>query len=595
MHRPTNLLRVAFSLLLQGLLIMSYFPKSSAGKKTFRKQPYAQTPPAADGSQPLVDILRYISTGWDDLTRTMTRCESLTDIKTDQEPVLFLPADFPSPPALSELQKHCAVRVEYLPNRIAGLGELGKIRTNGLLYLENPYVVPGGQFNEMYGWDSYFIIRGLLRDHRPDLAKGVVENFFFEIEHYGGVLNANRTYYLTRSQPPFLSSMILAVYDAEKAAGKPDLQWLEKAYGFAVRDYQQWTRQPHLAGATGLARYFDHGDGPVPEIMGDPSHYYRGVAHYFLIHGGANDSHLVHVDSEHLADSLMGPLFPVTICDPSLSQTKQTDCANSDQVALTADFYKGDRSMRESGFDVTFRFGLFGADTHHYAPVCLNSLLYKTEQDLREMSILLGRKEEAQVWRRKALGRRTQIVKYLWDEHRGLFFDYDFVAGARSSYEYATTFYPLWAGVASKEQARAVVRNLAMFEQPGGLAMSRRETQAQWDYPYGWAPIHLLAVEGLRRYGYDLEANRISSKFLATVIQNFLLDHTIREKYDVVTGSDITHIEAGYKQNVTGFGWTNGVFLELLHQLPPGLANQLAAQAYKDGSRLKISPQTPEP
>jgi alpha,alpha-trehalase len=524
----------------------------------------------------------------------MTECESLTDVKTDEAPVLFLPADFASTPALTELQKHCAVRVEHLPTTIDRLGEIGKIPTNGLLYLENPYVVPGGQFNEMYGWDSYFIIRGLLRDHRADLAKGMVENFFFEIEHYGGVMNANRTYYLTRSQPPFLTSMILAVYDAEKAAGKPDLQWLEKAYGFAVRDYQQWTRQPHLAGATGLARYFDHGDGPVPEIMGDPSHYYRGVAHFFLIHGGANDSHLVHVDSEHPAGSLMGPLFPVTICDPSLSQAKETDCANLDQVALTADFYKGDRSMRESGFDVTFRFGPFGADTHHYAPVCLNSLLYKTEQDLREMSTLLGRKGEAQIWRRKALDRRTQIVKYLWDEHRGLFFDYDFVTGARSSYEYATTFYPLWAGVASKEQARAVVHNLAMFEQPGGLAMSRRETQAQWDYPYGWAPIHLLAVEGLRRYGYNLEANRISSKFLATVIQNFLLDHTIREKYDVVTGSDITHIEAGYKQNVTGFGWTNGVFLELLHQLPPGSANQLAAQAYKDGSRLKISPQTPE-
>src|SRR3984893_73509 len=193
MHRPTNLLRVAFSLLLQGILIMSDRRKSAAEKKTFRNQPCAQTPPTADGSQPLTDILRYISTGWNDLTRTMTRCESLTDIKTDQEPVLFLPADFPRPPALSELQKHCNVRVENLPNRIAGLGESRKIDTNGLLYLENPYVVPGGQFNEMYGWDSYFIIRGLLRDHRPDLAKGMVENFFYEIDHYGGLFDDKHT------------------------------------------------------------------------------------------------------------------------------------------------------------------------------------------------------------------------------------------------------------------------------------------------------------------------------------------------------------------------------------------------------------------
>ncbi len=95
------------------------------------------------------------------------------------------------------------------------------IQNDGLLYLEHPYVVPGGQFNEMYGWDSYFIIRGLLREHRIEMAKGMVENFFFEIEHYGGVLNANRTYYLTRSQPPFLSSMILAVYNAENG-GRQD-------------------------------------------------------------------------------------------------------------------------------------------------------------------------------------------------------------------------------------------------------------------------------------------------------------------------------------------------------------------------------------
>ena len=599
MRRGTFLFRIVCCLLSQGILILPTLFMSAPTNKAFGRHPPVQTPRAPESSQPLEDILQYISAGWDNLTRTMTNCASLTDIKTDEEPVLYLPSDLGRPPALSELQKHCTVRVEHLPRRLTSLGnfDLGKIGPSGLLYLEKPYVVPGGQFNEMYGWDSYFIIRGLLRDHRHDLAKGMVDNFFFEIEHYGGVLNANRTYYLSRSQPPFLSSMILAVYDAEKAAGQPDLLWLDKAYQFAVQDYGQWTQQPHLAGGTGLARYFDHGDGPVPEIMGDPSHYYRGVAHFFLIQGGANDSHLVHVDDGHPAASLVGPLFPVTICDPSLLRSEETDCGPADQVALTADFYKGDRSMRESGFDVTFRFGPFGADTHHYAPVCLNSLLYKTEKDLQEMSTLLGRTEEAQLWGRKAIERQKRIVKYLWDERRGLFVDYNFFIGARSTYEYATTFYPLWAGLTSKEQAQAVVRNLSLFEQSGGLAMSRRETQAQWDYPYGWAPIHLLAVEGLRRYGYAVEANRISSKFLTTVLQNFLLDHTIREKYDVVSGSEITHIEAGYKQNVTGFGWTNGVFLELLHTLPPGFVVQLTARQnlIKNGPRVEIPPRTPGP
>jgi len=228
--------------------------------------------------------------------------------------------------------------------------------------------------------------------------------------------------------------------------------------------------------------------------------------------------------------------------------------------------------MRESGFDVSFRFGPFGAATHHFAPVCLNSLLYKTEKDLERMSMLLGHPEAAKNWESKAAERRRRMIQYLWDGRRGLFFDYNFMTGKRSKYEYATTFYPLWAGLASKEEAQAIARNLNLFEQAGGLAMSRIETQAQWDFPYGWAPIQLLAVEGLRRYGYDHEADRISRKFLSMVLENFRRDHTIREKYNVVTRSSETKVVEGYAQNVTGFGWTNAAFLELLHE-SPGVIN----------------------
>src|SRR3981189_3423638 len=118
-----------------------------------------------------------------------------------------------------------------------GFIDAGSLQPPGLLYLKNKYVVPGGRFNEMYGWDSYFILVGLLRDGRTELAKGMVENFFFEIEHYGTVLNANRTYYLTRSQPPFLSSMIMSVHEAQKSAGHQDSVWLAKAYIYAAKDY----------------------------------------------------------------------------------------------------------------------------------------------------------------------------------------------------------------------------------------------------------------------------------------------------------------------------------------------------------------------
>jgi alpha,alpha-trehalase len=157
--------------------------------------------------------------------------------------------------------------------------------------------------------------------------------------------------------------------------------------------------------------------------------------------------------------------------------------------------------------------------------------------------------------------------KYLWNEEQGLYFDYNGVTNSPSAYEYATTFYPLWVGAASKEQSARVVKNLAMFEQPGGLAMSTRESEAQWDFPYGWAPIQLLAIEGLRRYAYEAEANRITENFLTMVVQNYEKDHTMREKYNVVTRSSATRIRVGYSQNEIGFGWTNGVFSELLAHL----------------------------
>src|SRR5262249_21984547 len=130
-----------------------------------------------------------------------------------------------------------------------------------------------------------FILRGLLRAGRVELARGMVENFFFEIEHYGGaVLNANRTYYLSRSQPPFLTSMILGVYEAVKAKGHDDKTWLERAYGYAVRDHDLWVTEPHLAGDTGLARYYDFGDTPAPESLKDETDHYQKVAEYFLQH-----------------------------------------------------------------------------------------------------------------------------------------------------------------------------------------------------------------------------------------------------------------------------------------------------------------------
>jgi alpha,alpha-trehalase len=382
----------------------------------------------------------------------------------------------------------------------------------------------------------------------------MIENFFYEIEHYGAVLNANRSYYLTRSQPPFLTSMVMAQYAADKAAGRQEREWLARAYRYSTRDHALWTQYPKLAGDTGLSRYFDVGEGPVPEIADHPE-YYADVADWLARHPQKQTEYFAFAPMAGI-----GPKLRVPLCG-------KEPCADSRTVRFTADYYKGDRALRESGFDVSFRFGPFGGSTHHYAPVCLNSLLYKAEVDLAEMAQLLGYSDQAQKWRAQARSRKKSVNRYFWSRERGMFFDYELETGNRSTYDYATTFYPLWVGLATSKQAKAVVRNLAIFDQPGGIAMSSQETGVQWDRPYGWAPVEMIAVEGMRRYGFNPEADHVSMKFLMTVLENYRREGTIREKYNVVTQTTEANVTAGYQANVVGFGWTNAAFLIMLHAL----------------------------
>ncbi len=306
----------------------------------------------------LQKILDYISSGWDTLVRSTITCEGVADPKFTEGSMLYEPADFFIAATSIDAFRHCGIQVKHLPSPIRRPGQFkgNEIHPPGLLYLEHPYVVPGGRFNEMYGWDSYFIIRGLLRAGKIDLARGMVENFFFEIANYGAVINANRTYYLTRSQPPFLTSMIMEVYEAEKVHGHADRDWLKKAYSFAVRDYTMWTTEPHLAGDTGLSRYYDFGEGPAPEGLHDEVGYYHDVLAYF-IKQSVNGPALVEADSPN---ALPHPDYSQEIC-PDLaapasvnSLASNSKCLHPRYIGLSADYYKGDRSMRESGFDITF-------------------------------------------------------------------------------------------------------------------------------------------------------------------------------------------------------------------------------------------------
>jgi alpha,alpha-trehalase len=292
------------------------------------------------------------------------------------------------------------------------------------------------------------------------------------------------------------------------------------------------------------------GDGPAPEVVAAEKNRY-GTDEYDLIREYFRTHRITDYDVSQYYDSA--------------------------RDRLTAQFYKGDRAMRESGFDPSNRFGPFSIDIIHYNPVCLNSLLYLMETQSAEILEAVGRSRDAETWRERARQRAAGINRFLWDPDRGMYFDYNFERRQIMRYPFLTAFHPLWAGVASQEQARRVVENLPLFEQPGGLQTSTTHSGDQWDAPFGWAPLQWIVVEGLRRYGYQAEADRISKRFLSLVLQEYRKQGDIVEKYDVVhCRADVARkLAYGYRSNEAGFGWTNAVFTALLDGLPAAERTEL--------------------
>jgi alpha,alpha-trehalase len=236
---------------------------------------------------------------------------------------------------------------------------------------------------------------------------------------------------------------------------------------------------------------------------------------------------------------------------------------------LTPAFYKSDRSVRESGFDLSGKYGPFGVEIIDHAPVGLNTLLYQMEQDMANMERELGHDNGAERWESRADKRAKRIDRYFWDPELGYFFDYNYRQHRRRPYVFATTFLPLWAGLASEEQAERIVANLHNLESPGGIKTSTYVTGSQWDAPFGWAPLQYFAIHGLRRYGYNEHAERLAGKFVAMLNEDFKFYGVLMEKYDVETcQSHVTHeIRRGYRSNEIGFGWTNGVYLDFVNNV----------------------------
>jgi alpha,alpha-trehalase len=195
--------------------------------------------------------------------------------------------------------------------------------------------------------------------------------------------------------------------------------------------------------------------------------------------------------------------------------------------------------------------------------VCLNSLLYRYERDMEHFAHLLGMPADALKWDRRAKKRDAAMQQYLWSAKDGVYQDYDYFHARKSSYAYISSLYPLWAGVALREQAQKMVAQLNLFERPGGLSMSNFNSGMQWDEPYGWAPTNWIAVAGLNAAGFRDDAKRLARKFDAAVDAGFAVDGTIVEKYNMVAKSSDVKVSTGYKVNQIGFGWTNSAYLKM--------------------------------
>ncbi|WP_190808691.1 alpha,alpha-trehalase TreF [Flagellimonas sp. S3867] len=390
------------------------------------------------------------------------------------------------------------------------------------------YVVPGGRFQEIYYWDSYFTLEGLLADGRDDLAKTMVDNFSFLIDSIGFIPNGTRDYYKTRSQPPFYSLMVDALARKDENLLLYYLPELAKEYAFWMEGSDKVVQarpQKHvvdLGMKTYLNRYWDEGDSPRPEAYKED----------------------LHLASELETDSLKQLLF------------------------------RNLRSAAASGWDFSSRWygqkDNFGStETTAILPIDLNCLLYAMERLLYRACGLKGDQEARTDFFRKSQSRKSAIRQYFWNEESGFFHDYNFQKEATTPELTLAGAYPLYFGVATRDQAEKVKEVIMdKFLKDGGLVTTLEHSGQQWDAPNGWAPLQWIAVKGLLNYGYKDEAIEIMQRWLALNKKVYKNTGKMMEKYNV---EDLTLLSGGGEyETQDGFGWTNGVaigFKQLLEDL----------------------------
>jgi len=399
---------------------------------------------------------------------------------------------------------------------------------SSLLPLPYSYIVPGDRFDEIYYWDSYFIMLGLRQSGREDLLKNELDNFATLIERYGHIPNGNRTYYLSRSQPPFFAQMVRLAADREG-----DQVYLH--YLPALRkEYAYW---------------MDGHDKVAP--------------------GGAY-RHLV-----RLADgTLLNRYWDERATPRDESYREDVATAQATPQLKADDLWRNLRAGGETGWDFSSRWFADGKtlatiEVTSIIPVDLNSLLVDLERTLAKAYRVQGDATHAENLEQRAAARADAIRRVLWDPQLNAFGDYDFTRHQLTHRLSAATVYPLYAGVATKTQAAAVAATVrARLLRPGGLATTTAQTGQQWDEPNGWAPLQYLAVTGLRRYGQADLAQQIATRWITTNVAYYQHTGKLVEKYDVDAKAGATAAGGGEYPLQDGFGWTNGVLRTLMAMYP---------------------------
>jgi alpha,alpha-trehalase len=393
------------------------------------------------------------------------------------------------------------------------------------LALPYPYVVPGGRFREIYYWDSYFTMLGLAESGRQDLLADMVRDFAYQIDTYGHVPNGARTYYLSRSQPPFFFAMVglLAKYDPAGAYAEylPQLKreyefWMEGAQG--LRPGNAHRRVVAMPDGSILNRYWDDRDTPRDES-------YR--------------------DDVALARASGRPAREV---------------------------FRNIRAAAESGWDFSSRWFADGQtratmDTIEIVPIDLNSLLFGLERAIRSGCEYRGDVACVKQFEQRAVARRAAMDRYLWSGRAGAYYDYRWTRSTPITRISSATLYPLFFGVASEAQAASVATVTSReLLQPGGLVTTPLHTGQQWDAPNGWAPIQWIAIAGLRRYDRTTLAETIACRWMVNVLDVYRQSGKLVEKYNVTTTGRSGG--GGEYPLQDGFGWTNGVMRKLTALYP---------------------------